>query len=442
MIRYLNRDEYGKCIPLWKEAFPEDSEAFLDYYFGKKILDSQVIVKEDEGGKMLTMAHLNPYKVRVRDRMYVLPYIVGVATASDSRHQGHMRDVLVTMLQDMHEAHTPFCYLMPASPDIYRPFGFVYVFDQPVWTLREDAAAGVRAIGLRLDAAADEAGEEEAYVAAAEVQTEASGVAMVEMQAKAPDVAAEETQTEEADIAAEEIAYIGTACRCAAYKESPASGRMNLADWMNRWLGRRFQVYAERDSAYLQMLQAELDSEDGQVYGYLDGQGRLAALKAVWGKEKQEQRFLYCDRDEWIQAPEDLPAAKPAIMARITDVAAMAEVISVNEDCPCPRMEVMIRIRDRLVDGNHGLWRWRLGTDGSRLERIEGIGTVEGFGIAEGGSDALVSTEVLELTVEQMTAWLLGYRPLDEIMEADSGEIPYWWRYVQPLKGVFLDEVV
>ncbi|MCC2874813.1 GNAT family N-acetyltransferase [Lachnoclostridium pacaense] len=405
MIRYLNRDEYGKCIPLWKEAFPEDSEAFLDYYFGKKILDSQVIVKEDEGGKMLTMAHLNPYKVRVRDRMYVLPYIVGVATASDSRHQGHMRDVLVTMLQDMHEAHTPFCYLMPASPDIYRPFGFVYVFDQPMWTLREDAAAGVRAIGLRLDAAADEAGEEEAYVAAAEVQAEASGVAMVEMQLKAP-------------------------------------GRMNLSDWMNRWLGGRFQVYAERDSAYLQMLQAELDSEDGQVYGYLDGQGELAALKAVWGKEKQEQRFLYCDRDEWIQAPEDLPAAKPAIMARITDVAAMAEVISVNEDCPCPRMEVMIRIRDRLVDGNHGLWRWRLGTDGSRLGRIEGIGTVEGFGIAEGGSDALVSTEVLELTVEQMTAWLLGYRPLDEIMEADSGEIPYWWRYVQPLKGVFLDEVV
>lgn len=401
MIRYLDKDEYGKCIPLWKEAFPEDSEEFLDYYFGKKISDSQVIVKEDEGGKLLTMAHLNPYKVRVRDRMYVLPYIVGVATASDSRHQGHMRDVLVTMLQDMHEAHTPFCYLMPASPDIYRPFGFVYVFDQPVWTLREDAAAGVQAIGLRLD----EAGEEEAYVAAAEVQTEASGVAMVEMQAKAP-------------------------------------GRMDLSDWMNRWLGGRFQVYAERDSAYLQMLQAELDSEDGQVYGYLDGQGRLAALKAVWGKEKQEQRFLYCDRDEWIQAPEDLPAAKPAIMARITDVAAMAEVISVNEDCPCPRMEVMIRIRDRLVDGNHGLWRWRLGTDGSRLERIGRIGTVEGFGIAEDGSDALISTEVLELTVEQMTAWLLGYRPLDEIMEADSGEIPYWWRYVQPLKGVFLDEVV
>ena len=239
---------------------------------------------------------------------------------------------------------------------------------------------------------------------------------------------------------------------------------MDLADWMDRWLNGRFQVYAERDSAYLQMLQAELDSEDGQVYGYLDGQGKLAALRAVWGKEKQEQRFLYCDRDEWVGTPEGLPASKPAIMARITDVAAMAEAISVNEDCPCPMMEVLIRIKDRLVDGNHGLWRWRLGRDGSRLERIKGIGamegagsmessgsmegsgsmevfgTMEGPGTEEGGT--LVSTEVLELTIEQLTAWLLGYRALDAVTESDSGEIPYWWRYVRPLRGVFLDEVV
>ena len=391
MIRYLDKDEYGKCIPLWKEAFPEDSEEFLDYYFGKKISDSQVIVKEDEGGKLLTMAHLNPYKVRVGGRMYVLPYIVGVATAADSRHQGHMRDVLAAMLQDMHEAHTPFCYLMPASPDIYRPFGFVYIFDQPVWTLREDAAKGMQVIGLRLDGAA-------------------------------------------------EMAYTGTANGHAAHNGSPAAVGMDLADWMDRWLNGRFQVYAERDSAYLQMLQAELDSEDGQVYGYLDGQGKLAALRAVWGKEKQEQRFLYCDRDEWVGTPEGLPASKPAIMARITDVAAMAEAISVNEDCPCPRMEVLIRIKDRLVDGNHGLWRWRLGRDGSRLERMRGIGAMEGIGTAEG--DTLVSTEVLELTIEQLTAWLLGYRALDAVTESDSGEIPYWWRFVRPLRGVFLDEVV
>ena len=61
----------------------------------------------------------------IRDR----DYIVGVATAADSRHRGHMRDVLMKMLGDMHQDRKPFCYLMPASPDIYRPFGFRYIFD-------------------------------------------------------------------------------------------------------------------------------------------------------------------------------------------------------------------------------------------------------------------------------------------------------------------------
>ena len=72
----------------------------------------------------------------------------------------------------------------------------------------------------------------------------------------------------------------------------------------------------------------------------------------------------------------------------------------------------------------------------------EGFGTMEGFETMEGCGDTLVSTEVLELTIEQLTAWLLGYRALDAVTESDSGEIPYWWRFVRPRRGVFLDEVV
>lgn len=139
MIRYLKKEEFDRCIPLWREAFPEDSQAFIDYYFGKKVSRSHILVKEHENdggsGRLLCMAHLNPYEVMVREKTYTLPYIVGVATAADSRHQGHMRDVLMKMFQDLHESGTPFCYLMPASPKIYEPFGFVYVFDQPVLKL-------------------------------------------------------------------------------------------------------------------------------------------------------------------------------------------------------------------------------------------------------------------------------------------------------------------
>ena len=45
MIRYLEKSEFGACRPLWQEAFPEDSRAFADYYFDKKILQSSVLVK-------------------------------------------------------------------------------------------------------------------------------------------------------------------------------------------------------------------------------------------------------------------------------------------------------------------------------------------------------------------------------------------------------------
>lgn len=370
MIRYLGQEEYGKCLPLWQEAFPEDSQAFLGYYFNKKLPGSRVLVKEDGSGSILTMAHLNPYTVMVRGRRYRLSYIVGVATAASSRHQGHMRDVLVKMLQDMHDSREPFCYLMPASPDIYRPFGFTYVFDQPLWELGDDGPAGEK-VELRLD------GPEAEW----------------------------------------------------------------LSQWMNRWLDARFQVYGLRDKAYLDMLQAELDSEDGHVWGWLDSQGELAALQAFWGIRKQEQRFLYSDREEWLRPAESGRKKDPGIMARITDVTAMAEPISLNEECPCPRMEVLVRIRDRLIKENDGLWRWKLDMDSSSLDRTSPVHEQES-GRPGGSGNCLMSTEVLDITVDQLASWLFGYMPLDGILEEDGTEPPFWCRYIRPLEGIFLDEIV
>ena len=51
MVRYLEKSEYGKCRPLWEEAFPEDSKSFADYYFSEKLPGSKVLAIE--GGKLL-----------------------------------------------------------------------------------------------------------------------------------------------------------------------------------------------------------------------------------------------------------------------------------------------------------------------------------------------------------------------------------------------------
>ena len=46
MIRYLETEEKGRCLDLWREAFPEDSTEFCDYYFKEKMKDNKVLVRQ------------------------------------------------------------------------------------------------------------------------------------------------------------------------------------------------------------------------------------------------------------------------------------------------------------------------------------------------------------------------------------------------------------
>lgn len=143
MIRYLKTGEKKICRSLWEEAFPEDSREFGDYYFSEKMKDNRVLVLEEEG-RVASMLHQNPYRLRVRDQIWRSDYIVGVATAKDRRHRGYMRQLLNRMMKEMWEEEQPFCFLMPADEAIYRPFGFVYIFDQPQWRLKADEDLTVR----------------------------------------------------------------------------------------------------------------------------------------------------------------------------------------------------------------------------------------------------------------------------------------------------------
>ena len=82
------------------------------------------------------------------------------------------------------------------------------------------------------------------------------------------------------------------------------------------------------------------------------------------------------------------------------------------------KIKVVIEIEDGFLEENRGLWRWKLDKKASWLERIgflDGKGQTETFSIGE------------------LMEWLSGYKPL---IKAD------WMEQVQPLQGIFLDEVV
>lgn len=368
MLRYLDVEERGLSRDLWREAFPEDSEQFDDYYFTEKLKDNRILVIQEDG-RIQSMVQLNPYLVQTGARKWRVDYIVGVATRKDKRHQGYMRKLLVQMMADMHGEMMPYCFLMPIDEAIYRPFGFTNIFEQPRVALK-DGAGQLRVAELRPG------------------QTQAIA---------------------------------------------------DAAEWMNRWLDERYQVYAVRDEAYLVRLLKELGSEDGSLELLYD-RGRLVGMQSFWGLGEKEQRLLYAEEGYVDSEPEDtgeasavtstmdLSAAevsghgdkKPGIMARIIAVQEMVKVIHLKKSVEPEELVIRLKLVDPLIEENDGAWLWHLNHETSWLERDSG--------------ETKGKSGYLELRIEELTAWLFGYRVPEAAQEhADV---------VQVLQGVFLDEVV
>lgn len=136
MIRYLKQDEKSRSRQLWEEIFTEDSQAFVDFYYGEKTRRNKVLVAEEED-EIVAMLHRNPYDVVVKDRIWRADYIAGVATGERWRHRGYMSRLLARSFSDMYMEKMGFCFLFPVDPAIYLPFEFTYIFDQPQLTVSE-----------------------------------------------------------------------------------------------------------------------------------------------------------------------------------------------------------------------------------------------------------------------------------------------------------------
>ena len=78
IIRKLEQNEHGKTRELWEQVFPEDTKEFLDYYYFVKARDNQIYVIEEEG-EIRSMLQLNPYEIRIENRVFPSFYIIAVA---------------------------------------------------------------------------------------------------------------------------------------------------------------------------------------------------------------------------------------------------------------------------------------------------------------------------------------------------------------------------
>lgn len=353
-IRYLEQEEKGRSRGLWEQCFAEDSARFLDYYYEEKCRDNRILVLEDQG-RICSMLQRNPYQIVCGDRAYELDYIVGVATDPERRHQGCMRRLLMQMFKDQQQAQMPFTFLMPADPAIYRPFGFVYVYDQPFWRLNE---AGRRLRRERIEDPALEPASDPSF-------------------------------------------WQGRDQEAASAADPRLQGRLEEAGkWLNRWLSERYQIFAGRDGAYMLRLWKEIVSEYGRWELLYDGE-RLVGMECFWGKERKERRFLYAE--EKFTEPDREP--RPAIMARIVNLAEFLGAARLKPGFVKAALDkreytVTLGILDHQIRENHGLFSWRLTEEGSQLQKL---------------CDE-IPDQARTVTIEALTQWLMGYRR-DEIPE-------------------------
>lgn len=136
MIRYLKQEEKIESRALWELVFSDDSQSFLDYYYSDRVRKNKILTAWKEG-RLAAMLHRNPYEVAVKDRIWKVDYIAGVATDPGCRHQGYMSRLLNRSFADMYMERMGFCFLVPADPAIYHPFDFTYICDLPARALNE-----------------------------------------------------------------------------------------------------------------------------------------------------------------------------------------------------------------------------------------------------------------------------------------------------------------
>lgn len=188
-----------------------------------------------------------------------------------------------------------------------------------------------------------------------------------------------------------------------------------LAEWQTAWLKRQYDVFAVRDTKYLERMDQELASEDGKIRLIYDDDWFIG-MESDWGLGEREMRYLYVGEKYRSEA-----GTKPAIMARIVCLPEFMKHIRLKEDCPHEKLILELGVNDLFIPQNQGVWLWKITKSGSEFIQ-------ESRFISKG--------KMAVFTIAELTEWLFGYRRPDQVQELPN------WEYIDTFHHVFLDEVV
>lgn len=144
MVRFLEKSEFRRTIPLFEQCFGRDPEFEAEYYGDEahagQVLQGRIAVLEEQG-RILSMVHLKPVLAEYGPagaaavpaegsppaRADVpVTYLLCIATDPACRHRGYMDRVMDLAEETLRAEGAPWCFLVAVDKEIYRHRGYVY----------------------------------------------------------------------------------------------------------------------------------------------------------------------------------------------------------------------------------------------------------------------------------------------------------------------------
>ena len=162
---------------------------------------------------------------------------------------------------------------------------------------------------------------------------------------------------------------------------------LSLAHFVNAKLCRNYGLFVIRSAAYYESFQQELQHNGGYLFQIV--------------KDGVRRGCFECSS----ASIPGIPEVRPAVMARITNMAEMLGHIAGNG-----KITIAIRITDPVIAENDGLFRWYIDVNGSYMERVEQ---------SDDGQDSSMRPEVTA-TIGEFTAFIFEYIQLKRNVKFDS----------------------
>lgn len=403
-IRYLSQEEKGRTRVLYETCFPEDSPAFVDYYYTNRILDNRILVLEQEGqtgqirpGKKepersspQVMIHLNPYRCSICGQEAEVSYLVAVATDQAARRQGKMSRVLEMALRDLAGEGKPFAFLIPANPRVYRSSGFAFIPTEqygqfgmqqaPIFAhreeIREQAPVFARREEIREQAPViaqqEEIREQEPALKAAELKREpALKAAELEQE---PGFGLGKSDAEKAPAKGERMFFL---------KKATMADIPRIAAFSKEFLEREYDVSLRKTQADYKRMFAELESENGAALLLLEASGKERDAKK--GKRPELYGFLSYGKEDGVLELKDLLVSGtdretvlrllkqyfPHEKIKIPEMKFMVRILDLQKLVPLLKSEReisrRIRVEDNIIPENQGCFWIRVGREGGGI---------------------------------------------------------------------------